>query len=118
MAQHNDLGHTGEDIAAEYLLGKGYELLEKNWKSGHKEIDLIFRDGDYLVIVEVKTRSSDGWESPKEAVTNKKIRNIIDAAEEYILLNDVMMETRFDIVTLIPHQDRWEIEHIKEAFYP
>jgi putative endonuclease len=118
MAEHNELGHTGEEIAAGYLARKGYEILAMNWSYDHKEIDLIARDGDYLVIVEVKTRSSDGWENPKEAVTNKKIRNLVDAAENYIIMNDIMMETRFDIVTLIPHQDGWEIEHIKEAFYP
>ncbi len=118
MAEHNELGHKGEEIAAEYLTDKGYEILAYNWQFKHKEIDIIARDGDYLVIVEVKTRSSDGWENPREAVTNKKIRFLIDAAEEYIMKNDVMMETRFDIVTLIPSGDSWEIEHIKEAFYP
>ena len=118
MADHNELGQTGEEIAAEYLVGKGYDILEVNWRHKHKEIDLIARDGDYLVIVEVKTRMSDGWENPREAVTNKKIRFLVDAAEAYIMKNDVMLETRFDIVTLIPSGDGWEIEHIKEAFYP
>jgi len=118
MAEHNELGRTGEEIAAEYLAGKGYEILAANWRIKHKEIDLIARDGDYLVIVEVKTRTTDGWENPKEAITNKKIRNLVNAAEAYIMINDVMMETRFDIVTLIPAGDGWEIEHVKEAFYP
>ena len=118
MAKHNELGHTGEEIAAGFLAKKGYEILEMNWRHDHKEIDIIARDGDYLVIVEVKTRTSDGWENPKEAITNKKIRNLVDAAEAYIMLKDIMLETRFDVVTLIPHQDKWEIEHIEEAFYP
>ena len=118
MAEHNELGHTGEKIAADYLKAKGYEILAANWQFKHKEIDLIARDGDYLVIVEVKTRSSDGWENPREAVTNKKIHFLIDATEAYIMKNDIMLETRFDIITLIPSGDEWEIEHIKEAFYP
>ncbi len=118
MSEHNELGQTGEEIAAEYLTSKGFEILASNWRYNHKEIDLIARDGDYLVIVEVKTRTSDGWENPREAITNKKIRFLVDAAEAYIMQNDVMMETRFDIVTLIPSGDGWEIEHLKEAFYP
>ena len=118
MSEHNELGQTGEEIATEYLTSKGFEILASNWRHNHKEIDLIARDGDYLVIVEVKTRTSDGWENPRDAITNKKIRFLVDAAEAYIMQNDVMLETRFDIVTLIPSGNGWEIEHIKEAFYP
>jgi len=118
MAEHNELGHTGEQIAVEYLANKGYEILKTNWRHKKKEIDIIARDGDYLIIVEVRTRTSELWEHPKETITKAKIRFLVDAAEAYIMKNDIMTETRFDVVTLIPTVDRWEIEHIKEAFYP
>ena len=118
MADHNELGHTGEEIAVEYLANKGYEILATNWRHKQKEIDIIVRDGDYLVIVEVRTRTTEMWEHPKETITKTKIRFLVDAAEAYIMKNDIMTETRFDVVTLIPSDNRWEIEHIKEAFYP
>ncbi len=118
MAEHNELGQTGEDIATEYLANKGYAILARNWRYKKKEIDVIARDGDYLVIVEVRTRMSNLWEHPKETITKAKIRFLVDAAEAYIMKMDIMTETRFDVVTLIPTNNSWEIDHIKEAFYP
>jgi len=118
MADHNELGRTGESIAAEYLEKKGFEILERNWQYNHKELDLIAMHGDYLVIIEVKTRTSDGWENPKEAITNGKIRFIVEATEAYINATDIENEVRFDVVTLIPNGEDWIIEHIDEAFHP
>lgn len=118
MAEHNELGQKGEDIAVSYLVDKGYDILETNWRYKQKEIDIIARQDDVLIIVEVKTRMTDGWEHPKETITNAKIRFIIDATEAYITQTDSMLETRFDVITLIPNGDSWEIEHIPEAFHP
>lgn len=118
MAQHNELGKTGEAIAAEYLEKKGFEILERNWQYNHKEIDLIALHDNYLVIIEVKTRTTDGWENPKEAITNGKIKFIVEATEAYINETDIDNEVRFDVVTLIPDGENWTIEHIDEAFHP
>ncbi|WP_430812343.1 MULTISPECIES: YraN family protein [unclassified Carboxylicivirga] len=118
MAQHNELGKTGEAIAADYLEKKGFEILERNWLYNHKEIDLIAMHGNYLVVIEVKTRTTDGWENPKEAITKSKIRFIVEATEAYINEMDIENEVRFDVVTLIPNGDDWVIEHIDEAFHP
>jgi len=118
MADHNELGKTGEAIAADYLEKKGFEILERNWQYNHKEIDLIAMHGNYLVIIEVKTRTTDGWENPKEAITNGKIRFIVEATEAYINEMDIENEVRFDVVTLIPNGQDWMIEHIDEAFHP
>jgi len=118
MANHNELGKTGEAIAAKYLEKKGFTILECNWQYNHKEIDLIAMHDGYLVIVEVKTRTSDGWENPKEAITKGKIRFIVEATEAYIHKMDIENEVRFDVVTLIPNGDDWIIEHIDEAFHP
>jgi len=119
MAEHNDLGNKGEDMAANYLAGKGYKILHRNWLAGNKEIDIVAEKDDLLVVVEVKTRSTDTFEHPKEAITNGKIRNLVSAAEAYIFEYDIMKETRFDIVSVIPEvHGGFRIEHIEDAFLP
>lgn len=119
MAEHNDLGNQGETLAANFLVEKGYKILHRNWVSGKKELDIVAEDGGMLVIVEVKTRSTETWEHPKEAITNGKIKNIVNAAEAYIFEFDIMKETRFDIVSVIPQRDgSFRIEHIEDAFLP
>lgn len=118
MADHNDLGKAGEDFAADFLLQEGFRIVERNWRYNKKELDLIAYDGEYFVVIEVKTRTSDGWEHPKEAITPAKIRYIVEATEAYIFENSVEEEVRFDVVTLIPNAAGWQVEHIKEAFHP
>lgn len=118
MADHNELGRTGEAIAADYLQKKGFEILERNWVNNRKELDLIAMHNNYLVVIEVKTRTTDGWEHPKEAITKGKINYIVEATEAYIYEKDIENEIRFDVITLIPNDDDWIIEHIEEAFHP
>ncbi len=118
MAEHNTLGKAGEKYAADYLLSNGYIILEQNWIYHHKEIDLIATKDDTLIIAEIKTRSTENWEHPKEAITNKKIRLLVDAAEAYILMNDIDLEVRFDVISVIKKGNHWKVEHIEEAFYP
>ena len=76
MAQHNELGKQGEEIAANYLEQKGYEIAERNWRHYPKEIDIIAWHNELLIIVEVRTRTSEEWENPKETITNGKIKLI------------------------------------------
>ena len=119
MAEHNELGFNGEQIAVNYILSLGYTLRHCNWVCGKKEIDIVAEDGDELVIIEVKTRSTDFFEHPKEAITKGKIRNLVEAAENYIFEFDILMETRFDVVAVIPEGNgSYRIEHIKDAFLP
>ncbi len=118
MADHNELGKEGEVIAARYLEEEGFRIVERNWRYNKKELDLIAYNADVFVVIEVKTRTSDGWEHPKEAITSSKIRFIVEAAEAYVMQYDIHEEVRFDVVTLIPDKDNWHIEHIKEAFPP
>jgi len=119
MAKHNDLGFIGEKMAADYLQSKGYILRHQNWKSGKRELDIVAEKENTLVIVEIKTRSTEYLLHPKETVTNAKIRNTIHAAEAYIFKYDLMMETRFDIVSVIPGENgHFTIEHIEDAFLP
>ena len=118
MARHNLLGNKGEMLAARYLAGVGLAVLEYNWRSGHKEIDIIAKERDVLVFVEVKTRSSEAYGDVHEAVTPRKMRNVILAAEAYMESAKVDLPVRFDVVTVVPVGDTHRIEHIRDAFYP
>ena len=118
MAEHNDFGKLGEELAVNYLIGKGYEILERNWRNIHKEIDIIAKDGKDLVIVEVKTRQSDEYGDPDVAVTKKKQRMLIVAANAYITQNNLDKEIRFDIISIVFKGDEPVIEHIEDAFLP
>ena len=118
MAEHNDLGNLGEERAQAYLSSKGYHIRHCNWFCGKLELDIVAEKDGWLVIVEVKTRSTDTFEHPKEAITNKKIRNLVNAAHEYIFQFDWEGETRFDIISVIPHGQSFHIEHLEDAFLP
>ena len=118
MADHNDLGKLGEELAVQYLVDKGYEILERNWHNIHKEIDIIAKDGKFLVIVEVKTRQSDEYGEPDLAVTKRKQRMLIAAANAYITRKGLDTETRFDIISIFFKDNEPVIEHIEDAFLP
>ena len=118
MAAHNDFGKQGEELAVQYLIGKGYEILERNWRNILKEIDIIAKDGECLVIVEVKTRQTDEYGDPDIAVTRKKQRMLITAANAYISKYNMDVETRFDIISIIFKDGEPVIEHIEDAFLP
>lgn len=118
MAKSHSLGKDGEALAAEYLTGRGYRIVEKNWSAGHKEIDIIAEDKDFIIFVEVKTRMDDFRLHPREAVSVLKQRNIISAAQSYIRKFNIEKEARFDIITIIVNGDTHELDHIEAAFYP
>ena len=118
MADHNELGNLGEKRAQDYLSAKGYTLRECNWYSGKLELDIIAEKDNWLIIVEVKTRSTETFEHPEEAINLRKIRNIVNATHEYIFQYDWQGETRFDVVSVIPHGQEFIIDHIEDAFLP
>lgn len=121
MARHNETGKWGEDIAVDYLRRQGYTLLERDWRSGHRDIDIIMRspDGRTVVFVEVKTRTSAAIMRPEDAVDIKKIRNIAYAANNYVKMNNVVSELRFDIVSVVgENAGVARVEHIEGAFNP
>ncbi len=94
-------GQWGEEIAAQFLEKKGYHILEKHFFFQHAEIDLIARDGSYLVFIEVKTRSSSEYGLPEEALSERKKRLLRKAAEGYLYLNQIKeADCRFDVVTV------------------
>lgn len=119
MAKSDELGKKGEEIAREYLKKIGYKILAKNWFHDHKEIDIISRYENEIVIVEVKTRDGDYFEEPWEAVSDRKIRNIVDASEAWLLEHEIDLETRFDVISIIfSKQDKYELTHFQGAFTP
>ena len=116
--RHN-FGRHCEFMARTYLEQQGYIILETNWRSGHKEIDIIAKDEDFLVIVEVKARKNEDLTNAEDAVNEKKMRNFIRAANNYILTKDLNCKTRFDIITLILNNNgEYKLNHIKDAFLP
>lgn len=119
MAEHNDLGKLGEQLARDFLIAKGYQILEQNWVCGHKEIDIIALDGKELVVVEVRTRSVEFLVDPEETVDKYKQRFLIWAAESYVESKRLDLDVRFDIVAIvIDKHKKNRIEHIENAFYP
>lgn len=118
MADHNVLGKKGEEAAKRYLVNKGYKIKELNWRFRKNEIDIIATLNNLLVIIEVKTRTNDFFENPKEAVTRKKQKFIIHAAEAYIMEKNIDLEARFDIIAITLINQQTKIEHIEDAFQP
>lgn len=121
MAEHNEFGKWGEDEAARFLERKGYSILERDWKWGKRDLDIIAvtEDRQTLVFVEVKTRSSEDLQEPEEAVDNAKMKNLAIAANAYVKALNAMQDIRFDIVSIIGKRKCLErIEHIEDAFNP
>ncbi|MCU0362349.1 MAG: YraN family protein [Bacteroidales bacterium] len=118
MAESHKLGIRGEDLAADYLAGKGYNILFRNWKWRKHEIDIIAENRSFIVFAEVKTRSSDFSLHPSESVTGEKQRSIISAADGYIRKFNLLKESRFDVISVISNNSGFDIEHIEAAFYP
>ena len=118
MIDPHELGKLGEDLAVNYLVDNGYQILERNWRSGHKEIDIIALKDGVLVIVEVKTRKSDEFGDPDIAVGKLKQRMLIWAADAYVRYKNLNVDVLFDIISIVISDGEPEIEHIEDAFYP
>jgi putative endonuclease len=118
MAESHNLGHEGEELAREHLLKKGYKILHRNWKRGKREIDIVAENTDFIVFIEVKTRTDDYHMHPRHAVTSEKQKSIIFAAEKYLEIYNIDKESRFDIISILSDGKSIEVEHIEDAFYP
>ena len=121
MARHNELGNAGEDFAASYLEHAGYGIIERDWRQGSRDIDIVARteDGTTVVFVEVKTRSSDAIVRPEDAVDARKIRNLGRAADAYVKERAIWDELRFDLINIVgTAPENFKLEHIIDAFNP
>jgi len=110
-------GSDGENAAAEYLTGNGYEVVERNYRYRHAEIDIIVKKKNWLVFVEVKTRSNSGYGFPEEFVDRRKEELILTAADEYMYQINWQGNVRYDIVAVLGTGFDRQIEHFEDAFY-
>ena len=117
MAEHNELGKLGEELAAEHLQKNGYAILETNWVFQKAEIDILAQKNNTLAVVEVKTRSSIEFGLPQDFVKPKKIQLLVKAVQAYVTENDLDLDVRFDIIAISKKGQEFVIEHLTDAFF-
>lgn len=117
MAQHNQLGKIGEDLACNYLMNHGYTIMSRNFIYQKAEVDIIAKKGNYLAIVEVKTRSTSDFGDPQDFLKPKQIQRIVLAVDEFVNSNQLDVNVRFDIIAIVKNNSGVKIEHLKDAFY-
>ena len=100
MASHNQTGSTGEAMAVKYFTDSGFVILHQNWRHSHWEVDIIASKETILHFIEVKTRRTKKFGHPEEAVSKKKIQNLINAAEEFLYQQPQWKRIQFDILSI------------------
>jgi putative endonuclease len=119
VAVHNDLGQRGEAIAKAYLLEKGHEILFVNYRYAHLEADIISRDSNILIFIEVKTRTGNTFGDPEEFVGYAKQKNLQFLAERYMEQHEYNGEIRFDIISILfGNEGNYKLRHLEDAFWP
>ena len=118
MAEHNDIGRLGENIACTYLENKGYKILDKNWRWKKYEIDIVALQNNILVFIEVKTRQYGNGEFPEDIISHKKEKQLIEAANAYIERKNTEYEAQIDVIYILLKKYKHIIKHIKEALTP
>ena len=118
MAEHNELGRRGEEVAVTFLEKKGYRIVERNWSFSGYEIDIVSEDEEFIVFIEVKTRTSSEWGNPGDAVDERRMRRMIRAASHYLKIKHIDKSARFDIIAIVGNEPHFELEHIEDAFLP
>tara|TARA_B100000963_G_scaffold312246_1_gene289570 strand:- start:119 stop:493 length:375 start_codon:yes stop_codon:yes gene_type:complete len=116
MALHNQLGEEGEKIAVNYLKNRGYIIYHTNWRMSHLEADIIAEDNGEIVFIEVKTRSSNEYGEPEDAVDFKKEKDLLRLANVYLENLQLEVPSRFDIVSIIISSEKSNITHFQDAF--
>ena len=116
MSEHYELGKKGEQLAVDYLTKEGYKIEERNWRFHKAEIDIIASKQETIISVEVKTRSSKDFGDPQDFVNSKKIKLMVLAMNEYVLMKNLDIEVRFDIIAITKIKEEFDINHIKDAF--
>lgn len=119
MNSTKKLGYSGEDIASDYLLSKGYTILARNWRFKRLEVDIIASDHHKeLVFIEVKTRQTTRYGDPESAVDLRKQAHMANAAHHYLELHDTDLPVRFDIITILKENNSFTVKHLESAFFP
>ncbi len=113
-----DLGQLGEELAAQFLKKKDYEILERNYRWARGEIDIVAKKENILIFVEVKTTQSERFGPPETWVDSRKQQQIGIVAERYLQEKEIdEMDCRFDVVAVTLHGKAWEIKHLENAFW-
>jgi putative endonuclease len=116
MNSNLDIGEFGEDLATEYLMQQGFEILERNWRHRYWELDLICKEANTTVFVEVKTRKSTKYGHPEEGLTKKKLKTIIAAGAEYLHKNP-NWDVRYDCVSILLQGKKVkDLLHIRDVY--
>jgi putative endonuclease len=114
MSDKTEIGRRGENLAAKFLEEKGFTVAARNFRYGKAEIDLIVQRDEWLLFIEVKTRTSLTYGQPEEFLTDRQVNRIFDAAEEYIYRINWQGHIRFDVVSIQLGKEI-EIEHFEDA---
>lgn len=117
MAQHNELGKIGEQLAVDFLESKGYEIIARNYTFQKAEIDILAKHNNMMICVEVKTRNSEFFGDPQEFVKPSKIKLLVKAMDAFILENDIALESQFDIIAVLKNKKIEQLTHYENAFY-
>jgi len=117
MAKHNQLGEKGEQLAVDFLIENGYEIVERNYRFDRAEVDIMVKKENTLAIIEVKTRSTSDFGDPQDFLKPKQIQRIVKAVDEYVIENKLNVEVRFDIIAIVKEKNGFSIEHLENAFY-
>jgi putative endonuclease len=118
MSESHSLGQKGENAAISFLEKAGYKIHHRNWKSGKRELDIVAEKNDFIVFVEVKTRTNEQWMDPRDLITHAKRTSMIYSANGYIQKYNINKESRFDVIILMGKSEPFKIDHIENAFYP
>lgn len=117
MANHNELGTKGENLAVDFLLKNGYTIVARNYTYQKAEVDIMAQKEEILVVVEVKTRTSADFGDPQQFLKPKQIQRIIKAVDEFVNVNELDVEVRFDIIAIVLNKKGMSLEHLENAFY-
>ena|SRR3990172_12118469 len=113
-----DIGKAGEEQAANFLCNSGYEVVARNYRWARGEIDIVARQNDLLIFVEVKTATNNAFGNPETWVNERKQKQIGMVAERYLQENEIVdMDCRFDVVAVSFKNKNWQIKHIENAFW-
>lgn len=116
MADHNELGKEGEDLAVAHLLKNGYKIVARNFRYQKAEVDIIARKKDVLAVIEVKTRSTPDFGDPQNFLKQKQINSLVKAIDYFVNEHRLEVNVRFDIIAIIKNKAGTRIEHLEDAF--
>lgn len=116
LYNNKEFGAFGEEMACRYLTQAHYRLLERNWRYGHEEIDIVAEWFGEIIFIEVKTRRNETVQKAAEAVDHAKQQHLLHAARAFMRLYQLDRPMRFDVITVVGTPADYRVEHLKDAF--